>query len=170
MTTAPIPALHPPDASIPLRDVTPDDLNELLRCCWADRSYDVGRWMISRVVRNQQEQRGTGVAVAGADGAILGYGQLTVWPRCAEISDLFVDSRFRSQGYGTAIVQYLTHYARTLRADCVEIGAAESNPRAAALYRRLGFADHRVIHMNLGTAQREPVIYLRLALPPLPEC
>ncbi|MEM6283191.1 MAG: GNAT family N-acetyltransferase [Chloroflexota bacterium] len=163
--TPDIPALRPPAPSIPIRDVTPNDLKPLMRCCWADRSHDVGRWMIGRVVRNQADRRGTGAVVTAAAGTIVGYGQLTLWPRCAEISDLYVEEAYRSMGYGTALIQYLTRHAHTLRAGCIEIGAAESNPRAAALYRRLGFVDNRVIDMNLSATQREPVIYMRLTLP-----
>jgi ribosomal protein S18 acetylase RimI-like enzyme len=116
------------------------------------------------VLRNQADKRGTGAAVIAQNGDIIGYGQLTLWPRCAEISDLIVEKQYRSQGYGTAIIQFLMQYAIALRANCVEIGAAESNPRAVSLYRRLGFVDHRTIQMNLGSAQREPVIYMKIDL------
>jgi ribosomal protein S18 acetylase RimI-like enzyme len=157
-------ALRPPDPSVPIRHVTADDLNALMRACWADRTRDVGRWMLSRVTRNQKDRRGTGAVVLSDNGAIIGYGQLTLWPRCAEISDLFVEPQHRSKGYGTTIIQFLMQEAVRLRARCVEIGAAESNPRAMALYRRLGFVDHRTIRMNLGSAEREPVIYMKIQL------
>lgn len=160
-------ALQPPDPALTIRPAAPSDLNALLCCCWQDRTYDVGRWLLSRVLRNQQAGRGTGAVLVDADGAIGGFGQLTVWPRCGEISDLFVPAQHRSCGYGTALIQYMVQAARGLKGvSCVEIGAAESNPRALALYRRLGFVDQRVIHMNLGSDEREPVIYMRLPLPP----
>ena len=49
------------------------------------------------------------------------------------------------------------------RVRCIEIGAAVANPRAVALYRRLGFRDERQLFLNLGNGN-EPVIYLRLEL------
>jgi ribosomal protein S18 acetylase RimI-like enzyme len=104
--------------------------------------------------------------VLDAAGAPVAYGQLTLWPRCAEVSDLVVAARYRSQGYGTALVQYLVREAARLGAGCVEIGAAKSNPRAVALYHRLGFEDNRVVMMSLGADGREPVIYMTLYLPP----
>ena len=158
--------LQPPDPSLAIRPVEPTDLDALLTGCWADRSYDVGRWLVSRVLRNQQAERGTGAVLTDVAGAIIGFGQLTIWPRCGEISDLFVRAEYRSQGYGTALIQYMVQAARQMKGvTCVEIGAAESNPRALALYRRLGFVDERVIYMNLGNDKREPVIYMRLPLP-----
>lgn len=159
-------ALQPPNPSLTIRPASANDLNALLGCCWADRSYDVGRWLLSRVLRNQQSGRGTGAVLIDGDGTINGFGQLTVWPRCGEISDLFVQTEYRSLGYGTALIQYMVQEAQAMKGvNCVEIGAAESNPRALALYRRLGFVDERVIYMNLGNNEREPVIYMRLPLP-----
>lgn len=157
-------ALQLPDPAVRIRPVQQGDLNHLMRTCWTDRSPDVGRWMLSRVVRNQQDRRGTGVVTLDADSEIVGYGQLTLWSRCAEISDLFVSQSQRSQGYGTAIIQYLVQEAARLRATCIEIGAARNNVRAIALYHQLGFVDHREVQMNLGAAEREPVIYMKIQL------
>lgn len=157
-------ALQPPNSAIPIRPVRDDDLDVLMRTCWTDRTRDVGGWLLSRVIRNQQERRGTGAVVLAANGDIIGYGQLTLWPRCAEISDLFIVQEHRSHGYGTALIQFLMQEALRLRARCVEIGAAQNNPRAKALYERLGFVRHRTIRMNLGNATQEPVIYLKIQL------
>jgi ribosomal protein S18 acetylase RimI-like enzyme len=45
----------------------------------------------------------------------------------------------------------------------VEIGAADSNPRALALYRRLGFRDSRRVLLELGSGP-ELVLYLSKTL------
>jgi ribosomal protein S18 acetylase RimI-like enzyme len=162
----PVLALLPPNPAVRLRPVTLNDLDALLLCCWTDRSRDVARWLLTRVIRNQGTGRGAGVVLLAPQGErMIGYGQITLWPQCAEISDLFVAEPYRSQGYGTAIIQYLMQQAIHLQASCVEIGAAEHNPRALALYQRLGFVAHRTLLMNLGTDEREPVIYLRMTLP-----
>ncbi len=160
-----IPALQPPDPTLRIRPVQQSDLEPLLRTAWADRSRDVGRWLMSRVLRNRQDGRGTAVVALDAGSRIIGYGQFTRWPRCAEISDLFVLEQHRSQGYGTAIIQTLMHEAARLGASCVEIGAAQSNVGAVRLYHRLGFEDHREITMNTGDARRERVIYMKIVLP-----
>ena len=80
-------------------------------------------------------------------------------------SDLVVNARFRGQGIGTAIIQFLTEAAHDLNATMVEIGVALSNTRALALYRRLGFRDRRTIQVDLGQGP-EPVLYLEKELSP----
>ena len=82
-----------------------------------------------------------------------------MWPRAAEISDLFVNAAYRSRGVGTEIILYLTEAARELNVSMLEIGVALSNPRARALYRRLGFVDERTLEIDLGCGP-EPVLYL----------
>lgn len=166
MMSIPPLALHPPPPHIRIRPANSADLNALMTCCWQNRTPDVGRWLLARATRNRENKRGTNAVILNAGGKPIGYGQLTIWTRCAEISDLVVDEGHRSQGYGTALIQYLVGQAREMKATCAEIGAAESNPRALALYRRLGFEESRIIQMNLGNDEREPVIYLQLKLNP----
>lgn len=157
-------ALQPPNPNILIRPVAPQDIHALLENCWTDRTRDSGDWLISRAMRHQRMGRGLSVVVYLDDGTIIGYGQVTLWPRCAEISDLVIATGYRSQGYGTALIQYLVRVAFDLGAKCIEIGAAESNIRAIDLYHRLGFVDQRVIEMSLGQDQREPVIYMELPM------
>jgi ribosomal protein S18 acetylase RimI-like enzyme len=159
------PALHPPAPHITIRQTSPADLNRLLLDCWTDRRRDVGRWLLDRAERNRQNQRGESLVVITGQQHIVSYGQLTLWPRCGEISDLVTAPAHRSRGYGTALIQALTAEAITMGARCVEIGAAKSNPRAVALYHRLGFIEHRVIEMPLNNGAREPVVYMILDLP-----
>jgi ribosomal protein S18 acetylase RimI-like enzyme len=101
--------------------------------------------------------------VAQVDGHCIGYAQLTSWPRVAEISDLIVASEYRNHGIGTALIHYLIEHARGWRASRVEIGVAASNPRAYALYKRLGFAEDRVITLDMGNGE-EAVSYLAMPL------
>jgi ribosomal protein S18 acetylase RimI-like enzyme len=105
------------------------------------------------------------VAVGREAKDVQGFGQMTLWPRGGEISDLVVGSCYRRRGLGTAIIQYLVQVAREMYASSVEIGVAMDNTAALALYRRLGFTDDYTVMLNLGNGP-EPVIYLQLELPP----
>jgi len=163
LTPFPI-ALQTPNPAFHIRPVTATDFEALHRTCWTDRSAPVAHQLLSRVLRNQARQRGTGRVVLGEQRQIIGYGQLTLWAYCAELSDLFVVEGQRSYGYGTALIQSLVRRAAALEAPCVEIGAAQSNPRALALYERLGFQRHRSVDLKLTGSQPETVIYLRIPL------
>lgn len=46
----------------------------------------------------------------------------------------------QGQGLGAAVIRWLARSARAAGAPAVELQVAHDNPRAAALYRRLGFA------------------------------
>jgi ribosomal protein S18 acetylase RimI-like enzyme len=95
---------------------------------------------------------------------VIGFGQLTLWPKCAELSDLVIAAPYRGNGLGTTLVQYLARTAREMHATCLEIGAAYSNPQALALYRHLGFQDQRTLQLDLGDGN-EAVLFLRLDMP-----
>jgi GNAT superfamily N-acetyltransferase len=141
-----------------IRPVALDDALELRQVVWPSRSLDAVQELLQRSMTIARRGRGIGVVAVNVTG-ILGYGQLTIWPRITEISDLIVREDVRGQGIGTAIINTLVDQVRTWRLSRVEIGAALSNPRALALYRRLGFQDDRVLTLDLGDGP-EPVIYL----------
>ncbi len=126
--------------------------------CWVQRTRENVIHLLQRTQKLAFNQRGLGV-VALWHHTLCGFGLLTLWPRAAEISDLFVNAAYRGQGIGTAIITYLTNKAACMGVEALEIGAALSNPRALALYRRLGFMDGRTIELNLGNGP-EPVCYL----------
>jgi ribosomal protein S18 acetylase RimI-like enzyme len=117
--------------------------------------------MLTRTIQHAKDERGLGIIVLDAAGEVQGYGQMVIWPSCAEISDLVVAEAYRSQGFGAAIIQHLVRAAYRLGTPAVEIGAAVSNTRAIALYRRLGFEDSHTLMLNLGNGQ-ESVLFLRL--------
>ncbi len=153
-------------ANYQLRPVLPRDAADLQSTCWPDRSLEAIKDLLQRVDGISRRNRGCGV-VAYNDRGILGYGQLTVWPRTTEISDLIVTPESRNNGIGSAIIHYLLDKVRTLPVSQVEIGVALSNPRALALYQRLGFKQDRVINLDLGQGV-EPVMYLTMHLTPDP--
>jgi len=161
---SPLPlALLKPDPHIPIRPVRLTDTDSLYADCWPSRSFSVVYNLVQRAVRSALDGRGLGIVVPGEGGKILGYGQVLLWPSCAEISDMVVTEAYRGRGIGTAIIQTLVQKALKLGADEAEIGASLNNPRAAALYRRLGFEDSHTVLLNMGTG-KEHVLYLRLNL------
>ena len=145
-----------------LRLATPDDAAALQQACWPERSVDGVRELLERAEGLAKHRRGLGI-VATNGYRVLGYGQLTIWPRTCEISDLIVTADVRSQGIGTAIICDLVERARLWPMQQIEIGVARNNPRAHALYRRLGFKENRTIQLDLG-AGPEPVTYLVMQL------
>jgi ribosomal protein S18 acetylase RimI-like enzyme len=146
-----------------MRPVRLSDAELLRDHCWPERPFAAVYQLVMRARQNALQGRGVGVVVVSGGNVIRGYGQLTLWPGCAEISDLVVAVAYRGQGVGTAIIQYLARAAREMHVSCVEIGAALSNTGAVALYRRLGFADDHTVWLNLGEG-KEPVLFLRLNL------
>ncbi|NWG18434.1 MAG: GNAT family N-acetyltransferase [Chloroflexi bacterium] len=157
-------ALQLPAPSIPIRPVRLTDSEPLHATCWPNRPFTSVYNLVSHALQNAADGRGLGVVVLDDTGAPLGYGQMALWPSCAEISDLMIAQTARGQGYGTAIIQYLVQAAAQMHAQVIEIGVALTNPRALALYRRLGFVDSHTVMLNLGQG-KEPVLFLRLDLP-----
>ncbi|MFI6940059.1 GNAT family N-acetyltransferase [Streptomyces sp. NPDC050418] len=58
---------------------------------------------------------------------------------CPEINGLAVAGELRSQGIGSALIAAAEELARERRLPAIGLGVDESNPRAAALYERLGY-------------------------------
>jgi ribosomal protein S18 acetylase RimI-like enzyme len=155
---------HVSDLAVTLRPVQLADSATLHAVCWPDYAFDRVNQLIKRARANHRNERGLGVVVtSNTNGAVIGFGQFTRWPRCGEISDLVIAPPYRSRGLGTVLIQHLVQTARQMGADCVEIGVSLDNPRALALYRRLGFQDDHTVQLDLGQGM-EPVLYLRLSL------
>ncbi len=152
---------------IPLYELRPlllTDVPALHDACWPDHPLDSISEMLARVLVMMQDERALGL-VALSNTQVIAYGQLTLWPHTAEISDLIVMPAYRDQGIGTAIIRHLISVAQSGSSPQVEIGAALNNPRAIALYRRLGFHDDRTIEIDLGHGL-EQVLYLSQTLIP----
>ena len=144
--------------SIVIRPIAVDDADALNAACWSDRPRDVVIDLLQRAEKAAARRRGLAVTALWR-GQPCAFGMLTLWTRCAEISDLIVTEPLRGHQIGTALIEYLSAAARDLGASMLEIGAALSNPRAIALYRRLGFRDGRVLTLELGSGL-EQVLYL----------
>jgi ribosomal protein S18 acetylase RimI-like enzyme len=158
-------ALRHPDPAVLIRPVQRRDIPDLHRCCFPENSPEWVERLVSRALRISSQGRGGGVVVCGDDlWPLWAYCQVTQWTNTAELSDLMVTETKRSQGIGTAVIQHMCRRAREMAVEYAELGVALSNPRALALYRRLGFQDHRTINVRLES-ESEPVLYLRLKLP-----
>ncbi len=163
METIPL-ALKNPDPDMIIRPVQLTDIVLLHKACWSERPQAMVYQLIARAQQIARQGRGLGVVITGQSrDDVRGYGQLTMWSSTAEISDLVIREDDRGKGMGTALIQYLVRASKEMQAGVVEIGVARSNPRAMALYRRLGFVDNHEIMLNLGQGQ-EPVLYLKLIL------
>jgi len=160
-----LPVFQPPDPKYTIRTVQLNDIYALRQDVWSHHNPKRCQRRLQRVLSAMQKNRGSGIVVLASDSkTIIAYGQMLQWLRCCEISDLMVAARYRGQGVGTAMIQYLVQTACHLHSDCIEIGAAFSNPRALALYRRLGFKQAYTLNLKVGANGPEPVVYLRLML------
>lgn len=70
---------------------------------------------------------GSGVLVTGAPGSI------------PELKNLHVHAEFRSRGVGSAVIRAAEEQSRCGGAQLMEVGVGIDNPRARALYERLGY-------------------------------
>lgn len=159
-------ALQSPTTDFPIRSVRRTDIDALRFDVWSHRTLSRSRNLITRIMDAKRFKRGLGVVVLDKanDERIIGYGQIMYWTQCAEVSDLVVSESYRSQGIGTAIIQHLIQNVSRRHSDCVEIGVAQSNPRAAYLYRKLGFEYYTTLELQIGGNQAEAVEYLRIKL------
>jgi ribosomal protein S18 acetylase RimI-like enzyme len=75
--------------------------------------------------------------------AILCFGySVEFGGRDAFVDELYVVEAARGAGIGQRLVAACEHSARAAGVRAIHLEADHANPRAAALYRRIGFADH----------------------------
>ncbi|MEU6669941.1 GNAT family N-acetyltransferase [Streptomyces sp. NPDC046727] len=77
---------------------------------------------------------------------------------CPEIGGLEIGAELRSRGLGSALIRACEDLARERGLPLVGIGVARDNPRAAALYARLGYrplADYLDRYSYVDTDGRE---------------
>jgi ribosomal protein S18 acetylase RimI-like enzyme len=146
-----------------LREATEDDLGEL-----ADRWYDLAQAMASyselnRLVFDDREE----VSVGGfrahldddavtdflvvEDGTTIGF--LTVregthpsreYSQYLRIVNIAIDEGYRSQGYGTEIVERVREMAHERGCDHLKVGCEYDNEGARRFYREAGFEPKQV--------------------------
>ena len=91
------------------------------------------------------------VFIAEANGQTAGYLAATCaaksflgYKRVAELDNMFVEARFRSQGTGSKLVDTFKSWALQNQASSIRVGAFALNHRALKFYRRHGFADREI--------------------------
>jgi ribosomal protein S18 acetylase RimI-like enzyme len=148
-----------------IRPLTLTDIQPLTQKCWHHRPPQEIEELRGRVQRLRQQGRGDGYVVVSADN-VLGFGMLTLWTNRAEISDLVIAAAYRSQGFGTSLIQHLTTVTHHHNLPVLELGVLSDNHRAFRLYQRLGFNLARTITLQKGrNAQR--ILFLEKPILPL---
>lgn len=136
---------------------------DLWESFWPERPIAEAHAFVSDILRRQHGGHAWAF-VATVEGKLVGFGQLVRWGMRGEIADLIVRPEWREKGIGTALITRLIDVASEQNFREIEIGVAESNIRALALYLRLGFAEKRRLLLDVGRGL-ENVIYLALRLP-----
>ncbi len=147
------------------RPALPEDAAQIQAACLTGQPVELVRELLQRCQKAALNRRGLGLVAVLPDGGVIGFGQLTLWPRAAEISDLAVSVAWRSRGVGTTLIDRLIRVAREMHAESIEIGVALRNQDALRLYRRIGFQDGRILTLDLGEGL-EPVMYMGMPLDP----
>ena len=156
-------AAEPPRPAWRLRPALPADAPALHRNCLPESNLAFAERLLRHCQQSALNQRGLGLVATLPDAHLIGFGQLTLWPCAAEISDLIVSEAWRGRGIGSAIIAGLLRAAREMHAEQVEIGVGLRNYDALRLYRRLGFNYGRTLDLDLGDGP-EPVMYLWMPL------
>ena len=120
-----------------VRSAVPGDLAVL------DRELPTGRNHVHATFLARQASGDVTYLVAWRGPVPVGIAVLRWHPRVRdpEIGNLSVPAALRGQGIGTALVRHAEGLARERGAARITIGVDQGNPRAAALYERLGYAD-----------------------------
>ncbi|GAA6191754.1 GNAT family N-acetyltransferase [Phaeobacter sp. NW0010-22] len=72
-------------------------------------------------------------------GLLLSLLERKVQPDVFQMDGLFVDASARGLGVGTALLEAVFQEAHQRQLDCVQLDVIDINPRARALYERVGF-------------------------------
>jgi RimJ/RimL family protein N-acetyltransferase len=107
-------------------------------------------------VRARVEPPNSTLVLAEVDGDVVGLVDLVGYPMAEEahcgVLAVSVDREWRGRGIGAALIEAILAWAREIGIGRVEIQAWSSNPRALALYERLGFVREGV---RVGAIRRD---------------
>ena len=145
---------------ISFRLVQEADRRPLQASCYPNYTVPQFRDLFNHLLRRQEQGRCFWIIITAHEN-IIGNGQLIIYPTSAEgsvaeLANLLVVPDYRGQSLGTALIGVLTAVACHHHITNLEIGVTTDNPRALALYQRLGFAEDRRLHLS----NSEPSIIL----------
>jgi ribosomal protein S18 acetylase RimI-like enzyme len=120
-----------------VRDLEPGDL---LSCTWAGRATHLAA--IARALERVQLGEVEYLAACPPSGLPTGLGAIDYakTPGAGMIWMLEVHPALQSYGIGTVLIQAAEQRIRARGLHRAELGVEDSNPRARALYERLGYA------------------------------
>ena len=142
--------------NISFRLVQEEDRRPLHCTCYSNYNTLQFRDLFNHLMRRQEQGRCFWIVIVIGD-SIIGNGQLIVYSTSAECANLFVIPEYRRQGIGTALIEVLTAVAYHLNITNLEIGVSIDNPRALALYQRLGFQEDR--HLQLPDSKSSIILH-----------
>ncbi len=138
---------------VSFRRATADDGRSLHAACYPEKSFTQFRAHFAHLLDWQANGRCHWLVGIDKNNQIVASGQLVLYPHGAELANLSVTASRRNEGIGAALIEALTAVARSFDLSGLEIGVAERNGRALALYQRLGFTeDRRLLIPNAETA------------------
>lgn len=149
------PELFKPSMTIPpyitFRLAQEGDRRPLQAACYSGYVGSQFLDLFNHLLRRQAQGRCFWLIITAHD-RIIGNGQLVIYPSSrgtlsAECANLFVVPDYRGQGIGTALIGVLTAVAHYHHITNLEIGVTTDNPRALALYQRLGFEEDRRLQL-----------------------
>jgi len=103
------------------------------------------RWTQDRV-RACIQDRNTNVIVARCRGRIVGFAIMAYGDVEAALLLFGVEARYRRQGIGSQLLEWLEVTARTAGLRAIRLEARQDNRAASAFYRHHGFEEIGVVH------------------------
>lgn len=122
--------------SLVVRDLTPDDLPS---CAWSGPAFHLAG--VGRMLERARHGEVDYLAVCPPSGLPVAIGGIdyTENPGAGTLTQLTVHGALQSCGIGTILIRAAEQRIRARGLDQAELGVEESNPRARALYERLGY-------------------------------
>ena len=118
-----------------IREMLPEDLDEV---CRIEAENFSEPWSRNGFLDSMKEP-GTCYLTVLAEGSVVGYcGMLQVLDE-ADITNVAVDGRYRSQGIGFAMLSRLMEYGKERGVAAFTLEVRQSNAAAIRLYEKLGF-------------------------------
>jgi GNAT superfamily N-acetyltransferase len=132
-----------------IREATRSDLPDLARLnAFFNQSMDTAEQIGGRLADPQCVEI---PIVAEMDNRIVGFAGLRVVPYIfyegahAELTELFVEGKFRRQGVGRALIAYAENLAKARNAGEMILHTGEDNQGACAFYLEMGYRRWEIV-------------------------